>query len=50
MLAELKIENKSSFFIILEAALNQKGSLYILSNRMDWNLFDKEIKFSLLSG
>jgi len=42
MLAKPKIENQSSFFFALEDTLNQKHPLYILSNRVDWKLFDKE--------
>ncbi len=42
MLAKPKIENQSSFFFTLEDTLNQKHPLYILSNRINWKLFDKE--------
>jgi IS5 family transposase len=42
MLAKPKIENQSSFFFTLEDTLSQKHPLYILSNRVDWKLFDKE--------
>lgn len=44
MLAKPKIENQSSFFFTLEDTLNQKHPLYILSNRVDWKLFDKEFE------
>ena len=39
-LAKPKIENQSSFFFSLEDTLNQKHPLYILSNRIDWTLFE----------
>lgn len=42
MLAKPKIKNQSSFFFTLEDTLNQKHPLYILSNKVDWTLFDKE--------
>ncbi|MDP3312641.1 hypothetical protein [Lutibacter sp.] len=42
MLAKSKIENQFSFFFTLEDTLNQKHPLYILSNRVDWQLFEKE--------
>jgi IS5 family transposase len=42
MLAKPKIENQSSFFFTLEDTLNQKHPLYILSNWMDWKLFENE--------
>jgi IS5 family transposase len=42
MLAKPKIENQSSFFFTLEDTLNQKHPLYILTNRINWKLFDNE--------
>lgn len=42
MLAKPKIENQSSFFFTLEDTLDQKHPLYILSNRVDWQLFENE--------
>jgi IS5 family transposase len=42
MLAKPKIKNQSSFFFTLEDTLNQKHPLYILTNKVDWNLFEKE--------
>jgi IS5 family transposase len=42
MLSKPGIENQSSFFFTLEDTLNQKHPLYILSNRINWKLFDKE--------
>jgi len=42
MLAKPKIKNQSSFFFTLEDTLNQKHPLYILSHRVDWELFDRE--------
>lgn len=44
MLAKLKIENQSSFFFTLEDTLNQKHPLYILSNKVNWQLFEDEFK------
>ena len=41
MLAKPKIENQSSFFFSLEDTLNQKHPLYILSNTVDWSLFEE---------
>lgn len=41
MLAKPKIENQSSFFFSLEDTLNQKHPLYILSNTVDWTLFEE---------
>ena len=42
MLAKPKIENQASLFFTLEDTLNQRHPLYILSNRMDWEVFDRE--------
>ncbi len=42
MLAKPKIQNQASLFFTLEETLNQKHPLYILSNRVDWELFDRE--------
>lgn len=42
MLAKPKIQNQASLFFTLEETLNQKRPLYILSNRVDWELFDRE--------
>ena len=40
MLAKPKTQNQSSFFFTLEDTLDQKHPLYILSNRVDWQLFE----------
>lgn len=42
MLAKPKIKNQSSFFFTLEDTLNQKHPLYILSNKVHWQLFENE--------
>lgn len=42
MLAKKKITNQSSFFFTLEDTLSQKHPLYILANRVDWQLFETE--------
>jgi transposase, IS5 family len=42
MLSKPKVQNQSSFFFKLEDTLNQKHPIYILSNKVDWDLFDKE--------
>src|SRR5690606_5331866 len=42
MLAKKKITNQSSFFFTLEDTLSHKHPLYILANRVDWQLFETE--------
>jgi IS5 family transposase len=42
MLAKPKIRNQVSFFFTIEDTLNQKHPLYVLSHRVDWELFDRE--------
>lgn len=42
MLSRIKAQNQSSFFFTLEDTLNQKHPLYILSNRVNWKLFEDE--------
>ncbi len=44
MLSKPKIENQSSFFFTLEDTLNQKHPLYILSNKVNWQMFEDEFK------
>jgi IS5 family transposase len=44
MLAKPKVQNQSSFFFSLEDTLNQKHPLYILTNKIDWQLFEDEFK------
>ena len=42
MLAKPKVKNQTSFFFTLEDTLDQKHPLYILSNRVNWKMFEKE--------
>lgn len=42
MLPKKKTENQTSFFFTYEVTLDQKHSLFILANKFDWALFDKE--------
>lgn len=44
MLSKPKIENQSSFFFTLEDTLNQRHPLYILANKVDWQMFEEEFK------
>lgn len=44
MLAKPKQRNQNSFFFSLEDTLNQKHPLYILSNKVNWQLFEEEFK------
>lgn len=46
MLKSSKRDSQKSFFFCLEDSLNQKHSLYILANKVDWQLFEGE--FSVL--
>ena len=46
MLAKLKIENQSSLFFTLEDTFNKKHLLYILSNKINWSLFEKEFSIT----
>jgi len=42
MKSKPKVKNQSSFFFSLEDTLNQSHPIYILSNTVDWGLFEKE--------
>ena len=42
MLPKKKTENQTSFFFTFEDTLDQKHPLFILANKFDWALFDKE--------
>jgi IS5 family transposase len=42
MLAKKKVKNQSSLFFSLEDTLNQNHPLYILSNVVDWQMFEDE--------
>lgn len=44
MLSKPKIENQSSFFFTLEDTLNQRHPLYILANKVAWQMFEEEFK------
>lgn len=44
MLAKPKQRNQNSFFFSLEDTLNQKHPLYILSNKVNWQLFEEEFR------
>lgn len=41
MIAQKKPKNQSSFFFTFSDTLNQKHPLYILTNRVDWTVFDE---------
>lgn len=46
MLAKPKIENQSSFLFTLEDTFYKKHLLYILSNKINWSLFEKEFSIT----
>lgn len=46
MLKSSKTDSQKSLFFSLEDSLNQKHPLYILANKVDWQMFDRE--FSVL--
>jgi len=44
MLSKRKTSNQASMFLKLEDMLNQRHPLYILSNKVDWVLFEESFK------
>jgi len=44
MLSKRQTSNQASMFLKLEDMLNQRHPLYILSNKVDWVLFDESFK------
>jgi len=44
MLSKKKTNNQGSLFLKLEDMLNQRHPIYILSNKVDWKLFDESFK------
>jgi transposase, IS5 family len=44
MLSKKKTNNQGSLFLKLEDMLNQRHPIYILSNKVDWQLFDESFK------
>jgi IS5 family transposase len=44
MLSKPKSQNQYSFFFSLEDTLDQKHPLYILSNKVNWQMFENEFK------
>jgi IS5 family transposase len=44
MLSKKKTNNQGSLFLKLEDMLNQRHPIYILSNKVDWQLFEESFK------
>jgi IS5 family transposase len=44
MLSKKKTNNQGSLFLKLEDMLNQRHPIYILSNKVDWKLFEESFK------